>query len=95
MKQHQAFAALRDVLTELYRVEEMTRTVALDARLDLGQIAFSGRVKDIWTAILGEAEEGLDSQLSFCAHIDAQKDASAAASCGKDCRNGQSCSLLE
>ncbi len=57
MKHHQAFAALRDAFTELYRVEETARTLAIDAGLDLGQIAFSGRVKDIWTAIIDEAEK--------------------------------------
>lgn len=57
MKHHQACAALRDAFTELYRVEETARTMAIDAGLDLGQIAFSGRVKDVWTAILDEAEK--------------------------------------
>lgn len=57
MKHHQAFSALRDVFTDIYRVEQMACTVALDAGLDPGQIVLSGRVKDVWTAILEEAEK--------------------------------------
>jgi hypothetical protein len=36
MKHHQAIAALRDAFTELYRVEETARTVALGAGLTPG-----------------------------------------------------------
>lgn len=42
------FAALRDVLAELYAVESTTRVVVNDAGLDAKQIAFSSRAQLNW-----------------------------------------------
>ena len=57
MKHHEAFAALRNVLAELYSDEVSARRVASDAGLDIRRIAFSTRADNNWTAILTEAEK--------------------------------------
>ncbi len=57
MKHHQAVAALRDALAELYTDEANARRVCRDAGLDVRQIAFSNHAVNNWTAILDEAEK--------------------------------------
>ena len=49
------FAALRDILAELYAEESTARTVVHDAGLDAKQIPFSARAQTNWHNILAEA----------------------------------------
>jgi hypothetical protein len=49
------FAALRDVLAELYAEESTARVVVGDAGLDAKQIAFSSRAQTNWHNILAVA----------------------------------------
>lgn len=57
MKHHQAAAALRNALAELYADEASARRVCRDAGLDVRQITFSTHALNNWTAILEEAEK--------------------------------------
>lgn len=49
------FAALRDVLADLYPDENAARVIVADAGLDAKQIPFSARAQTNWHNILAEA----------------------------------------
>ena len=52
---HLIFAALREVLADLYPEENAARVVVADAGLDAKQITFSARAQTNWHNILAEA----------------------------------------
>jgi len=61
------FAALRDVLADLYPEENDARVIVADAGLDAKQIPFSSRAQTNWQNILAEAirQARLDSLLKI------------------------------
>lgn len=55
MNTQNALINLRTILAELYRVESSAIRVAMEARLNVGNISFTSKASDNWHAILEEA----------------------------------------